>query len=494
MSSTVSSSTTSGSTSSASAANTLITSTGIGSGLNVSAIVSALTSSEGAAQQTQITDQKDSLTAQLSAFGTFSSSLSTLQATLSTLETPGTLAGFTATVGDSTVASASADSTAVAGQYTLAVTSLATAANLTSAPVANGDTAIGTGSLKISIGGKSSVIQVNSTNDTLSGIAGAINSATDNPGVSASVISTASGSRLLLSGTSTGAANAITVTETDGGNGLSSLVYDPLDKVTNLTQTQAAADASFSINGFAVTSPSNVVSNAISGVTLNLLAPSATGASTTVSIAPDTSNAATSVGTFVSALNGVISSIQSLTGYDPTTQTAGTLNGDPTLQGFQNQLEQILDTINSSNSGGITSLASLGITADANSGTLVSDSGTLGNALSASVASVAGLFGGSNGIATQINNLINSYTGPGGLLTSVDQGLQAGLTNVATQQSQLTAMLSTYSATLTTEYNAMDTAVASLKQTETYLTAEFNAGSTSSSSSTSSLSSGSTST
>jgi len=105
MSSTVSSSTTGGSTSSAAAANTLITSTGIGSGLNVSAIVAALTSSEGAAEQTQITDQKNSLDAQFSAFGTFSSSLSTLQATLATLESPGTLAGFTATVGDTTVAS-----------------------------------------------------------------------------------------------------------------------------------------------------------------------------------------------------------------------------------------------------------------------------------------------------------------------------------------------------------------------------------------------------
>jgi flagellar hook-associated protein 2 len=491
MSSTVSSSTSSGSTSSAAAANTLITSTGIGSGLNVSAIVAALSSAQGFAQQTEITNQKTSLTTQLSAFGTFSSSLSTLQATLSTLESAGTLAGFTATVGDSKVASATADSTAVAGQYTLSVASLATAANLTSAAEPTADTAIGTGSLKISLGGKSSVIQVNSTNDSLSGIAGAINSAADNPGVSASVITTASGARLLLSGTSTGANNAITVTESDGGNGLASLVYDPLNHDTTLTQTQAAADANFTVNGFAVTSPSNVVTNAISGVALNLLGASASGVTTTVTIAPDTTNAATSIGTFVSALNGVIGSIQTLTGYDPTTQTAGALNGDPTLQGFQNQLQNILDTINSSNSGGISSLASLGISADANSGTLITNGGTLANALTASVASVAGLFGGTNGIATQINNLINSYTGPGGLLTSVDQGLQTGLKNVATQQTALNAELATYTATLTTEYNAMDTAVASLKQTETYLTAQFNA---TSSASTSSLSSGSTST
>ena len=64
----------------------------------------------------------------------------------------------------------------------------------------------------------------------------------------------------------------ITVTTAGGDGGLSSLVYDPTNNVTNLTQTQAAQDANFSINGFAATSPSNVVSGAISGVTLEFIA------------------------------------------------------------------------------------------------------------------------------------------------------------------------------------------------------------------------------
>ena len=96
---------------------------------------------------------------------------------------------------------------------------------------------------------------------------------------------------------------------------------------------------------------------------------------------------------------------------------------------------------------------------------------------------------GPNGIATQLNTLINTYTQSGGLLDSVNQGLQAGLTDVANQQTALNARLATYSATLTAEYNAMDNAVALLKQTQTYLTAEFNPTSSSSSSS-SSLSAG----
>jgi flagellar hook-associated protein 2 len=102
-----------------------------------------------------------------------------------------------------------------------------------------------------------------------------------------------------------------------------------------------------------------------------------------------------------------------------------------------------------------------------------SNTTTLSNALSSSLASVGTLLGGTNGIATQINNLINSYTGTGGLLDTVNQGLQSSLSNVSQQQTALSAELATYSATLTAQYNAMDTAVAALKQTQTELTAEF---------------------
>jgi flagellar hook-associated protein 2 len=479
MSSAVSPSSSSGSTGSA-----LVTSTGIGSGLDISAIVSSLTNAYGAAQTNELNAQQTSLNAQVSAFGTFSSALDTLQATLPALEDPSLLAGYDATVADKTIASATTSSDAVAGQYSLEVQNLATAATLTSQPISNSASAVGTGTLTIAVGGASTSINIDSTNNTLAGIAAAINSAANNPGVTASVITTTAGARLVLTGTATGAANAITVTQSGGDSGLSSLI-------TNLTQTQAAQDASFSINGYAAASASNVVSGAITGVTLNLLGASAASTPTTLTISADTSAASTSINTFVTAVNGVLSAIQSLTGDNATTQTAGALNGNATLESFQNQLENILDVIKSGNPGGVTSLADLGITADSQTGSLDSNSNTLGTALNASLASVGNLLGGSNGIATQLSNLINQYSGPGGLLATINQGLQSSLSNVSRQQTQLNAELATYSATLTQEYNAMDAAVASLKETQTYLTAEFNPNqSNSSSSPNSSLGSG----
>jgi flagellar hook-associated protein 2 len=448
------------SSTSPSAASALITSTGIGSGLDISAIVSSLTTAFGAAQTSQLTNQQNTLDSQVSAYGTFTAALDTLQAALTPLQDPSQLAGFSATVADKNIASATTTSDAVAGNYSLLVNNLATVATATSAPL-SGTAAIGTGTLTIAVGGASTVINIDSTNNTLAGIAAAINSS-PNVGVSASVITTTDGSRLVLTGTATGAANQIAVTPSGGDGGLAALALT----------TVPAQDASFSINGFPATSGSNVVANAISGVTINLQQASAPATPTTLTVSPDTSSAQTSIDAFVTAVNGVLSSIQTLTSYNPSTQVAGPLNGNATLEAFQNQLQSILGQFTGSG-GAVKSLTDLGITAGTD-GTYTTDDTTLGNALSASLASVGNLLGGPNGIATQINTLVNGYTQPGGLLATINQGLQTSLTNVSTQQTALAAQMAAYSARLTAEYNAMDTAVALLKQTQTYLNAEFN--------------------
>jgi len=462
-------------------ANTLITSTGIGSGLNIGAIVSSLTSAFGAAQTNQLTNQQTTLDSQVSAYGTFTAALDTLKLALPPLEDASQLAGFVATVADKNIATATTSSDAVAGQYSLQVNNLATSAALTSKPQGSLTAALGTGTLTIAVGQRSIPITIDSTNSSLSGIAAAINSAANNPGVSASIITTTDGSRLVLTGTTTGAANAITVTQSGGDGGLAALA---------LTQTQAAQDASFSVNSFPAKSASNVVSNAITGVTINLQQASAVDTPTILTVTPDTSSAQSSIDKFVTAVNGVLSSIHTLTAYDPSTQTAGPLNGNATLEAFQNQLQSILGKV--TGSGGVTSLTDLGISAGT-SGSYATDDTKLGNALSANLASIGNLLGGTNGIATTIANLVDGYTKPGGLLDTINQGLQTGLKNVSTQQAALSAQLAAYSARLTAEYNAMDTAVAPLKQTQTYLNAEFNPSANAASgnaSSNSSLSSG----
>src|SRR5450631_565659 len=444
-------------------ANALITSTGVGSGLNIGAIVTSLTNAFGAAQTNQLTNQQTTLDSQVSAYGTFAAALDTLKLALPPLEDASQLAGFAATVADKTIATATTSSSAVAGQYSLQVNNLATSATMTSHPVLSTAAALGTGTLTIAVGAAATSITIDSTNGSLVGIAAAINSAANNPGVTASIITTTDGSRLVLTGTATGAVHAITVTPSGGDGGLASLAF---------TQTRAPLNASFAINNFPATSASNVVSGAITGVTLNLLQVSAANTPTTLTISPDTSSAQTSIDKFVVAVNGVLSSIHSLTGYDPSTKTAGPLNGNATLEAFQNQLQGILGKV-TNGTGGVKSLTDLGVSAAADGSYSTNDT-KLGNALSASLASIGNLLGGTNGIATSIANLVDGYTKPGGLLDTINKGLQTSLSNVSTQQAALSAQLATYSATLTAEYNAMDRAVALLKQTQTFLNAEFN--------------------
>jgi flagellar hook-associated protein 2 len=488
--------------SSAASPSTVISSQGVGSGLDIAAIVTSLTSAKAAPITNAINRSNTALNAQVSAWGTLNSAVATFQATLTALQDPAQLAGRTATLGDATIATATATSSAVTGQYSIAVQNLATAASLSSAPNSAGATAVvGTGTLQISVGGVLDSVAIDSTSNTLQGIAAAINSSAGNPGVTASILTTSDGARLVLTGTKTGLANGILVTQSGGDGGLSALVYDPAHNITTLTQTQAALDANFTVNNYAASSASNQVTSVIGGVTLNLLKASAaiagtppTYTPTTLTIGNDTAGAQTSIGTFVSALNGLLSSIKSLASYDPTTQTAGPLLGNAAVQSLQNQLYKILGQVNAGITSGPNSLAAIGIGANAQ-GTYSSNSATLGNALTGNLDSVSKLLSGPNGIATQLNTFVTQYTQPGGLLDTISSGLKSSLTNNAKQLADLNARMAVYSATLTAEYNAMDTAVALLKQTQTYLTQQFNQGSTTGgTSSNSSLGSGTTNT
>jgi flagellar hook-associated protein 2 len=468
---------------------TVISSTGIGSGLDINSIVTSLTTAKAAPETNALNRSKTSFTAEVSAFSTFNTALATFQATLATLQDSTKLASRTATLADTTIATATATSSAVAGQYSIQVQNLATAASLSSQPVASATSNVGTGTLTIAVGGASTSITIDSTTNTLQGIVAAINSAPNNPGVSASIITTTAGARLVLSGTATGAANAIQVTQSGGDGGLAALQYDPANGLNNLKQTQAALNANFSVNGYAATSTGNQVSGVISGVTFNLLKATAANTPTTLTVGNDTQGAQTSISTFVAALNGLQTSIHSLTGYNASTQTAGPLLGNQTLLSFQNQLSKILGQVNSGISSGPNSLAALGITANTQ-GTFSTNATTLGNTLTASVDSVTKLLSGPNGIATQLNTFVTQYTQAGGLLDTISNSLQASLTNIAKQQADLTARMAVYSATLTAEYNAMDTAVALLKQTQTYLSQAFNTNTGSSTSTSTSTSTG----
>jgi flagellar hook-associated protein 2 len=446
-----------------------------GSVINVSSLVSQLVAATERPQQALIADQTQQVTTQISALGQLKGALSTFQSSLGALSSPSAFQLETAISGAPTVFTATAGSGAPAGTYNVTVSALATAQQLLSNPVAG--STIGTGTLQLSLGGSSFSVTVDSTDNTLQGLAAAINSASGNPGIAATVLQGASGAYLLLSSSQTGAANTIQVTETDAGNGLTAFTYGT-GNTGNYTQEAAAQDAAFSISGVNFTSPSNTVSNAMSGVTLNLLGTSPTSGTppapvaATLSIANDNTTIGGNIQSFVTAYNTLQSTLAQLGGYNSSTNTAGPMMGDAGLEGIQSQVQQALYSIVNTGSSTYNTLASIGITTNAD-GTLSLKNATLQNALSSNFTAVSRLFSSSSGVAASLDTDIKSALGPNGSLTAEGNTLASQDNSLTQQSNQLQTQMAALQASLTQQYSALNALLSSLQSTSSYLSQQF---------------------
>jgi flagellar hook-associated protein 2 len=241
-----------------------LTSSGIGSGLDIDSLVTQLVRAEGASPSFRLNKREASYQADLSAVGQLKAALSEFQTSLESLSNIDKLKPRSANSSDTSLFTTTADETAVAGSYEIEVLTLAKSEKVRSNSFTDSDTeVIGTGTLDISLGAESFQISVDSNNNTLEGIRDAINDASDNPGITASIIHVDGGAQLVLDSNVIGVANAITVVATDGFD------LARLDSA-NLIVAQAAQDATFNLDGQLVTKGSSSFSDVITGVTINL--------------------------------------------------------------------------------------------------------------------------------------------------------------------------------------------------------------------------------
>jgi flagellar hook-associated protein 2 len=441
-----------------------------GSVINVSSLVSQLVAATEAPQQSLIASQTQTNTTNISALGSLKGALSTFQSALGALSSPSKFNVLNANTSNDSVFTASAAGGAIGGTYKVTVGNLATAQQLLSGPISGGSGAtVGTGTLTLSLGGTSFNVTVDGTDDTVAGIAAAINSATDNPGVSATVITGTDGAHLVLSSTLTGAANTISVAETDGGNALSALTYGSGD-TGNYAVESDAADANFSIAGVAFASASNTVTGALTGVTLNLLGTTPAGGSATLTVANDTSTVVANIQSFVAAYNQLQGAFAQLGSYDQTTNTAGPMLGNPVLTGIQGQVNQTLHSLVGTST--YNTLASIGITTQKD-GTLALNSATLQGALSSNFDAVSQLFSGGNGIASQLNTQITSDLATGNSIDSYSKTLIAQQNALTDQSNSLNTQMAAMTASLTQQYSALNTMLSSLQTTSSQLSQAF---------------------
>lgn len=457
-----------------------ISSVGLSSGLNVKDIVSQLVALEKKPLDT-LKVQASTVQTKISAFGQIKSMVSTLSDTLSKLTSVTGWNAVTATSSDDTAVKVSAIGGTQPTSFSVAVQTLATAKSTASAAFTK-NSAIGAGTLTLTVGSKAVPITVAAT-DTLADIASTINGA--GAGVTASVLSDASGDRLLLRSSTTGtdAAFTLSVTADADGNtsdraGLSRLVVGT--STTNATTgvvttedpitTQAATNATATVNGIAVTSATNTFASTVSGVTFTALKVTTTPAEITV--AKDLTTIQGNIDAFVKAYNDINSLLNDATKYDKDTKTAGLLQGDTTAVTLQNSLRNALQSLTSGSSK-YGRLADIGISQQ-RGGDLAVDATKLTPALEQNLDEVKKLFsatgtGSANGVAVQMKALTTNLLATDGFFGSKDTSLKAALKRNTADQQKVNDRATQVEASLNAKYSALDTKMASLNALNAYI-------------------------
>ncbi len=431
-----------------------ISALGIGSGLDANSIVEQLMAIE---QQPLIgLQQKEAgYLAELSAIGQLRSAISTFKDTADALSAASDFDVFTATSADTAIFTASASSSAATGTYDIQVTALAVAQKQGSNSFADSDTTtVGSSgdTVTITIGSDDFTVDIGAM--TLDQIAEAINSASDNVGVTASVIQEDSSNYYLtLTSDETGTANTMTLAFEDSGG---TPIADPL----GMAETQAADDADLVIDGtYNITRSSNSITDVIEGVTLTLLDTSASAVE--LNVTQNSNSIISSIQEMVDAYNSLQSTISSL--------GSSQLSGDSTLRTLQNQVLSVFNTAASGLSGDYSSLYDVGIEFD-KYGVMSIESDDLRSAVTTNLDSVAELFSDDDqGFAFRLSELMESMLDDDGLLDAREDGLNAQIESTQDAADSFTLRLEMIEARYRAQYAALDTLMSSLTATSNYL-------------------------
>jgi flagellar hook-associated protein 2 len=433
-----------------------ISAAGIGSGLDIEKIITQLMDAEKI-PLTKLQTKAGSLLTQVSAYGTLRSALATFQDSASALASNDSLNFFTATSGNPDAYTVTADNTAAAGAYSINVDSLATAHKLGSTtPIANSSTLIGNSGdqMTITIGSESFSVDIGAY--ALSTIQDKINQATDNVGVTAGIVQESDTSvHLVLTSNNTGLDNQISVSFSDS---LGGAIADPF----GMTEIQPANDAQITVdNTYVISRSSNTINDAITGVSMQLLATTTSASQLTVS--EDTNSISNAVSGLVDSYNALRSSISDLRN--------GDLGGDGTLRLIENQIRSVMGD-KAGVDGAFKYASQVGISFQKD-GTLAFDSTALDTALASDKSAVVDLFtNSSQGLAFRMNDLVDSMLSSSGLVDARVDGINARVDNTNNQIDRMQYRLTQTEARYRKQYTALDTMLGQLQTTSNWLTSQ----------------------
>lgn len=472
-------------TTTSSATTATLSSLGLGSGLDAESIVTKLVQLERQSI-TKLQSQANTIQSKISAFGRIQSTVSSLRDAAAKLTNPDLWSTTTATSSDDTVAKITTSSGAAKGSYSIAVNSLAASQSIvTNTALASSSSKVGAGQLTIDVGtwsGTSFAAKSGSTavtiniadTDTLENIRDKINSS--GASVNASIITDANGARLVMNSSNTGTSNGFRVKATEtGAAGLASLAYDPATS-TGTKQTQAASNATATINGVSVSSEGNSFSGVLTGIDLKVSKVSATPI--TVNVEQDNKTITDAITAFASAYSSLYSTLRTNTKYDEATKTSATLQGDGATVSMMNQLRTMLGS-SSSASSVFTTLSQMGLETQSG-GALTVNTTKLNSALN-NLTELKKAFSftdttnsGGDGFAAKFRMLADSLLSTEGPLTTRTAGLNTLVKNNEKRQDELDARATLYEKRLRAQYSALDTKMAAISSTSNYVTQMIN--------------------
>jgi flagellar hook-associated protein 2 len=459
-----------------------------------------------AAQQTKIT-----------AYGTLNSALSAFSAAMDAVN-ESKFNTAKATSSDATVATVTSKLGAATGSLSLKVDSLATNAKVASARVldwqnaaATADSTIGTGTLTFTMGTATTTpagftadsgqtpftVEIGPGQNTLAGIRDAVNA--KGGAVTASIVNDGTGARLVFSSNATGAKNNFRIAAdatpgAGGGPGLAQLAYNPAapgNAATSSSQVTLGVDASLTIDGMAITSPSNTLTDTIDGLTITLLKGAAAGvpASTTIGVGQDNVDAKAAVNSLVSAYNTLLTATKKLSLSVPQdagssdARTDGPLSGDATIRSLMTQIKnQLLSPMDGATEP-YTSLASIGVEVKdfKDGGALKLNEAVFDKAMAADRAAVTKLFTtepngeGSQGITAKLADTVKQMTASNGQVQSRIDGLTTITKQLQKQQTDMSARLVQIEARYRAQFTSLDTMLTSMDNTSSFLTQQLDA-------------------
>lgn len=445
-----------------------ITAPGVGSGLDVKSLVEQLVSAERQPAATRLASQEAKANAELTGIGRLKSALATFQSAVATLADIDSFQQRKATVPDDGRISATVTTDATPASYEVEVLALARAHRLLSGAFAGADSVVGEGQLLIGSGASSMQIEITQANNTLAGIRDAINASGNNPGVRASIVTGADGAHLILTATSTGASHAITVDAIAPGSPLEALEFGA-GTSNSMTESTAAADASLTIDGLAVTGSGNSIDSAIPGVTIDLLK-AEPGVPVTLQVAYDKEAARAALGKFVEAYNAVVGTINELTAYNADTKSAGPLLGDAATRAIRGALREALGRSVGESTDPFRTLTEIGISSDTK-GKLSLDSSKFDKAVAADFDGVGRVLAGEgDGIAVRMKAIVDDVLGSSGRIQSKEQTLKERLSDIGERRTALDSRMEKVQDRYRKQFLALDTLMSQLTQTSNYLT------------------------